>query len=537
VRTAMHRFVLTGAFAALVTDALVGAPAAAHPRTGARNLGDADYGLHYIGLSGTDINDKVTGFTLGGAWTADSAPFKGLDFGAAWTERSKVRDTIENDTNGGSCEYCNLYGVTFESLGAHVVRTVSLPNFMRNAGGNYPRTFVQFDVDAYLDALHALDGQPILDEDGNPTGDVYDASKVAAEFNPVQSYDVEEDTTALYLKADFGRENWFASGGVRWITTDTTARTAIDSILFVDDPTPEIPTSSPDVTYSPADPLTQKGSYSKFLPSVNAGYWFSGDLLLRSAVARVLARPSLNQLAPTRTDNTLDRTYSVFYDGNAELEPVVADQADLSLEWYFDDKSVLSTAVFWKNIKNFITTELEENVDIGVIANIGDAGNAPLLYDVSRPVNGDKAKVLGVEIGAQHFFDSGLGFRASYTYTDTRAYIDGVHVGQLEGVSQDAFSAAVMFENQRWDAQLAVDYSGEYTEILDSVNGLSQIGDPITYVTASVAYKVLDSLTVSLEGRNLADDYYSATLGGRDDIPQGFETWGRTVILGFALTF
>jgi len=100
-----------------------------------------------------------------------------------------------------------------------------------------------------------------------------------------------------------------------------------------------------------------------------------------------------------------------------------------------------------------------------------------------------------------------------------------------------AFSAAVMFENQRWDAQLAVDYSGEYTEILDSVNGLSQIGDPITYVTASVAYKVLDSLTVSLEGRNLADDYYSATLGGRDDIPQGFETWGRTVILGFALTF
>ena len=500
-------------------------------------LGDADYGLHYIGLSGTDINDKVTGFTLGGAWTADSAPFKGLDFGAAWTERSKVRDTIENDTNGGSCEYCNLYGVTFESLGAHVVRTVSLPNFMRNAGGNYPRTFVQFDVDAYLDALHALDGQPILDEDGNPTGDVYDASKVAAEFNPVQSYDVEEDTTALYLKADFGRENWFASGGVRWITTDTTARTAIDSILFVDDPTPEIPTSSPDVTYSPADPLTQKGSYSKFLPSVNAGYWFSGDLLLRSAVARVLARPSLNQLAPTRTDNTLDRTYSVFYDGNAELEPVVADQADLSLEWYFDDKSVLSTAVFWKNIKNFITTELEENVDIGVIANIGDAGNAPLLYDVSRPVNGDKAKVLGVEIGAQHFFDSGLGFRASYTYTDTRAYIDGVHVGQLEGVSQDAFSAAVMFENQRWDAQLAVDYSGEYTEILDSVNGLSQIGDPITYVTASVAYKVLDSLTVSLEGRNLADDYYSATLGGRDDIPQGFETWGRTVILGFALTF
>ena len=56
-------------------------------------------------------------------------------------------------------------------------------------------------------------------------------------------------------------------------------------------------------------------------------------------------------------------------------------------------------------------------------------------------------------------------------------------------------------------------------------------------MTASVAYKLLDSLTLSLEGRNLADAYYSATLDGRDDIPQGFETWGRTVILGVTMTF
>ena len=113
-------------------------------------------------------------------------------------------------------------------------------------------------MSAYLAALTALDGQPILDEDGNPTGDVYDSSLVAPEFNPVQSYDVDEETIALYLKASFAGDDWFASAGVRWIKTDTTAKTAIDSILYVDDPTPEIPTSSPDVTYSPADPLTQR---------------------------------------------------------------------------------------------------------------------------------------------------------------------------------------------------------------------------------------------------------------------------------------
>jgi TonB-dependent receptor len=499
-------------------------------------LGNADFGLHYVGLSGTDVTDKVTGLTLAGEFALDRGPWRSLQFGAAGTERTKVRDTIENDTNGGSCQYCNHYGVTFDSLGANVVHPLSLSNFMRNAGGRHPQRFVSFDVDQYLSALRALDGQPRVDENGDPTGDVYDSSLTAPELNPVQSYDVKEETIALYLQANLGSDAWFANLGVRWISTDTTAKTAVDAIVFVDDPTPQIPTSSPDVTYSPAEPLEQKGSYDKFLPSINVGYWLRKDLLLRAAVAQTLARPSLNQLAPTRTDNTLDRTYAVFYDGNADLQPVEADQADLSLEWYFADKSVLSGAVFWKDIDGFITTELQENVDIGVVGSIGGAPEAPILYDVSRPINGDKAKVWGLELGMQHFFANGFGVRANYTLTDTRAYVGGVHVGDLEGVSESQYSVALMFENDRWDAQVAADYSGEYTEVIDAVGGLSQKADPITWVTASVAYQVTDTLQVSLEGRNLLDEYYVSYLG-RPDILAGFETWGRSYLLGATAKF
>jgi TonB-dependent receptor len=500
-------------------------------------LGNADYGLHYIGLSGTDVTDEVTGLSIGGEMQLEFGALQSLQFGVASTERTKVRNTFENDTNGGSCQYCNMYGTTFESLGANVVRPVSLPHFMRNAGGSYPHRFVQFDANAYLNALRALDGQPILDEHGDPTGEVFDASRTAAAFNPVQSYDVEEETTALYLNANFKGDSWFANAGVRWVSTDTTAKTAVDSIVFVDDPTPEIPTSSPDVTYSPAEPLQQKGSYDKFLPAINAGYWLRDDLLLRVAAAKVMARPSLNQLAPTRIDGTLDRTFLVTYDGNADLQPVEADQADLSVEWYFAGKSVLSGALFWKDISGFITSQLEENVDIGVVGNIGGGGEAPVLYDVSRPINGDKAKVVGAELGMQHFFDNGFGVRANYTYTDTKAYIGGVHVGQLENVSKSAYSVALMFENDKWDAQLAADYSGEYTEVSDSVADLPVKVDPITWVTASVAYKVTDALSVSLEGRNLLDEYFISYLGGRSDMLAGFETWGRSYLLGASAKF
>ena len=499
-------------------------------------LGDDDFGLHYIGLSGTDVTDKVDGVSVAGELAFDDGVLTSLQFGAAGTGRSKIRNTVENDTNGGSCIYCNLYDVTFASLGAQVVHSVNPPNFMRNGGGRYPTRFVRFDIPAYLAALSALDGQPILDENGDPTGDVYDSSLVAPTLNPVQSYDVDEDTLAGYVSANFGGDAWFANAGVRYVNTDTTARTAIDSIVRVDDPTPGVPTSSPDVTYSPAEPLTEKGSYDKWLPSINVGFRPRQDVLIRAAVAQVISRPSLNQLAPTRVDGTLDRTYEVFYDGNADLEPVEADQADLSIEWYFDDQSVLSAAAFWKDLDGFITYALEENVDIGVVASIGGAPDAPLLYDVIQPINGDKAEVLGFELGFQHFFENGFGLRANYTYTDTRAFIDGVHVGPLEGVSESAYSVAFMFENERWDAQLAADYSGEYTEVTDAVGGLSQIGEPITWVTASVAYLVTDKFTVSLEGRNLTDESYEATMG-RPDMLAGFETWGRSLLLGVTAKF
>ena len=44
-------------------------------------------------------------------------------------------------------------------------------------------------------------------------------------------------------------------------------------------------------------------------------------------------------------------------------------------------------------------------------------------------------------------------------------------------------------------------------------------------------YKITDSFSVSLEGRNLLDEYYFANLG-RADMLAGFETWGRSYLAG-----
>jgi len=65
---------------------------------------------------------------------------------------------------------------------------------------------------------------------------------------------------------------------------------------------------------------------------------------------------------------------------------------------------------------------------------------------------------------------------------------------------------------------------------------LSQKAEPITWVTASVAYRVTDNVSVSLEGRNLTDEFYFSSLG-RSDMLAGFETWGRSYLLGVSAKF
>ena len=165
------------------------------PRSRAGELGNADFGLHYIGLSGTDVTDKVYWLLGGRRAGLRYRAFKILQFGAASTMRKKERNTVENDTNGGSCQYCNLYDTTFESLGADVVRHLSLPNFMRNGGGQLSAGVRLVRCRRSISTRCARwMAQPILDENGDPTGELHDASLTAARFNPVQSYDVKEET-------------------------------------------------------------------------------------------------------------------------------------------------------------------------------------------------------------------------------------------------------------------------------------------------------------------------------------------------------
>jgi len=511
---------------------------------------------HYTGLSGYSIHDVVTGGTLDATLKFDQGIVQKLQFGVAGTRREKTRADISNDWTGGSSQYdfyttpVGANPITFGSLGANVVSIAHLPNYMQGAGGSFPRTVAVFDVQALLNALKALNGQPNLYVSGAPN---YDFNATLPQYNAVNSYDVRENTISAYFEGTFAdADRWSGNAGLRLVHTNTSAGTAVNNIESVTIANTSNPTDPALVTYSQATPTSSTGSYTLAMPSINLMYRFRPDLQLRFGAGETMTRPELNQLAPTRTDNTLNRVYEIDYSGNAQLKPIRSYQADVSLEWYFRPNSALTVALFGKRIKDFITQQAINNVDLGVPGYFnGSTTPVPILYTVYQPINGDRADVSGMEFGFQHVLPNGFGVRAQYTHTSSKAWVQGAYVGQLEGVSPSTASLGLIYETRRISSSVTWDYAGKFVaQTFTEVPGMDAITDPFSWVTAQASIEVIDGLRVYVEGKNLANAIAKSYLNGRSDaiwsggltgtsssVGQGYSAFGRTFTVGVSYRF
>ncbi|MBV9620902.1 MAG: TonB-dependent receptor, partial [Gammaproteobacteria bacterium] len=275
-------------------------------------------------------------------------------------------------------------------------------------------------------------------------------------------------------------------------------------------------------------------------------------LQVRFGASETMTRPELNQLAPTRTDNSLNRVYEVTYSGNADLKPIRAYSADLSLEWYYRPKSAVTLALFHKTIKDFITTQTINNVDLGVQGFFnGSTTPVPVPYTVFQPINGDRGLVSGLEFGFQHLFDNGFGVHGQYTRTWSKAYVMGQYVGQLEGVSPNSASLGVLYEKGPISTNINWDYDGPaINQTFTEIQGWSAYQRSFSWVTAQLQYEFLPGLKAYLEGKNLANAIARTYLANRADavwsggntgtsssVGQGYAAFGREYTLGVSYRF
>jgi TonB-dependent receptor len=491
-------------------------------------FGDSDFNTHYFSLAGDNIDDKITGASFKGKWDTKRGWLDNVQFGVNYTDRTKSRDLVNNALTGGADYYSGNYAINVGALQGNVIsNNFSLPNFMNKVDAEFPRTFLAFDVASYQKALAAYDGTP------RPGGGVYDYSAAAPKWNPLSSYRVGEETWSGFAQANLEAERWSGNVGLRVVHTTTNAQAWDAKILEI------IQNGAFNYTAVYDEPTTveQKNDYTYVLPSLNLNYRITEELRLRFGAAKTMARPSVETLAPSSTTESVSwGEFTQIYSGNADLKPYSAKQFDLSLEYYFRPNSIFNFAVFQKRIKDQITTSWEPGQDIGV-PNPDPTVPGNQLFNISRPINGDYAKVKGIEVGLQHFLDNGFGVRAQYTRNWAKSYV-GDQERPLEGIAPSVYSLGVFYEHGPVSLSVSADHTDGFATAVNVLGeGYNEQADPITWVTAHASYKITDKMDISIEGQNLLDEANTYSINGNPMLPQGYYRYGASYKLGLSYRF
>ncbi len=222
------------------------------------------------------------------------------------------------------------------------------------------------------------------------------------------------------------------------------------------------------------------------LPSFNLRWDLAKDMIGRAAVSRSLGRANYNELAGAVSLNDTLLTGS---SGNPKLKPILSDNLDLTLAWYFAPRAYVSGGVF---AQNKVTTYLV----------------------TSR--KGVSAKLQGVEGALEMPVGKGFGFGANATYVDSKDE-DGA---PMLGTSRWTYNLRGFYEDDKLTASLAWNYRTDYAigfvgdgtlkPLVNSAGVITQYNGQHRYAGAgslslSIGYRFTKDISIHLDGNNLND--------------------------------
>ncbi|MES2058409.1 MAG: TonB-dependent receptor [Pseudomonadota bacterium] len=537
-----NRFVVAGIPGASAVFAARdgGIPDLAITIPGGRTLDQAtndDFRAHYIGIQGQNIEDRTQGAKLDLTYEVDNDTFKSITFGGAWTDRRKAVETIDNQYTT-SCNYCG-YPFTFGQLGASVVRP-SNGNILPKLPGNFPRNFPYFDIDTYLAALPRADNNPAildpnscLDATGTPIPGCalspYPAGFSTQVIQPdlPASYLIKERTWAGYVQFNLAGPRWRGDIGLRLVSTKVSSTGYGASIASI---IPRVGTQDNDVNFNPVDAINGGGDYLRLLPAVNFAYDITDGFRVRLAASKAISRPSFGELSPAKDATSAQSGTFIIYDaGNPNLKPTSADQFDVSFEYYPSNRLALTAAAFYKHITNFVSTV---PVDVVIKPTAQPANQQQMFNFVEyQVINGDSAKVYGLEVGGQYFLDNGFGVQANLTYNHSRATSGNVTTG-LPGAIPFSANTKLFYEKHGIGAQVSYSYQSRYTYAQSGNLGYLPVKENAYHeMSASLSYDLTDNLSIYAQGSNLLGSAIKR-FNTYENVPNFYEYSGRSFFFG-----
>lgn len=266
--------------------------------------------------------------------------------------------------------------------------------------------------------------------------------------------------------------------------------------------------------------------YSNVLPSVHLRYFTLDDrLVLRGSVAKAISRPPPGDLIPSRQENAQLNQRII---GNPNLEPAESVNLDLSAEYFLPPVGILSAAVFYKDIDNFVFSA----------SRLGEDG-----VDERTRVNGDGGKVLGLELVWAQQFDflpgwlSGLGLEANFTWLDS----EGKYPNRGDDLpfinSPDYILNAVLsYATGPFSARLSMNKLPERLESVGGRAALDRYNAAVTVWDVAFRYRVFGDHSVFLNVKNLTDEPTVQYQGNRGN-PTSVVYYGTQYNLGLNFSF
>ncbi|WP_121119554.1 TonB-dependent receptor [Croceibacterium ferulae] len=290
-------------------------------------------------------------------------------------------------------------------------------------------------------------------------------------FAPESSYEVDRFITSAYAMAnidtDIGDMGLRGNVGIRY----EHSKQKIFGYITQDVPGAEV------------DQITgtyiQEKNYGNWLPSAALVLDIAPGALIRAAAAKVLVRPLLN------TNSSLARMRSTFVDalgqtvnsidlGQAELDPLTANQFDLGFEYYYAGGSAISIAGFWKDIKNgtfsrLICSDTYEGVALSYNGDGDCQGSNGELYDIVETLNDPTTiTIKGLEIAWTQSLDqwlpvAGFGFTGNYT----RVFPEKVEIGEgyrIRNLSEQTWNLTAYWEDDTFSVRASVNQRSSYEQ-------------------------------------------------------------------------
>ena len=119
---------------------------------------------------------------------------------------------------------------------------------------------------------------------------------------------------------------------------------------------------------------TGLGDSDYFLPNINASFEIAENKVVRTALSKTIARPSLEQLDSNVSVGAFDSRYPLtISSGNPNLQPYESVNLDLAYEHYYAEGSYFAVNYFRKEIKDYHGAGLTS----GPFNNVRDVTNGP----------------------------------------------------------------------------------------------------------------------------------------------------------------